>query len=173
MTRADVILGVNLIAAALFGAIGGSAITAHVLTTRVEAANAAATASHAAQIKELKDEWDEMRARYVQTIDLLVADKKNCEAGAASLTGQARMHAMMDSWYTLVYEPDAAAGGSPLQMLDLVKPGLGTLLARLQSAPQPAGMQLRYVLHGIVQPASAPQGAKFVRTQTAPTEQTQ
>lgn len=84
---------------------------------------------------------------------------------------QRQAAAFRDSWYTLVYEPGAAAPASPLVLLDIVKPGLGTLLSKLQNAPQLAGMQLRYVLHGIVNPASAPQGSKFVRTLAPPAQE--
>jgi hypothetical protein len=70
-----------------------------------------------------------------------------------------------DAMYTLVYEPaPASAAPSSLALLDLMKPGLGAMLAKLQAAPPPQ-MRLRYVLHGIVAPVAAAPGSRFIPTQ--------
>lgn len=99
------------------------------------------------------------------TIAQAQAELKQCAAAGQLAAQEQHARDFRDSWYTLVYEPGAAAdNAAPLELLNLVRPGLGTLLAKMQ-AQQPAGAHLRYVLRGYVEPAvQPPDGVHFVRT---------
>lgn len=67
-------------------------------------------------------------------------------------------------WYTLVYAPGAAAGPSPLELANIFRPGLGTLLAKM-APPTPAQFHVRYILSGHVYPLVQPgDGSVFVYT---------
>jgi hypothetical protein len=68
--------------------------------------------------------------------------------------------------YTLLYEPTqpGQASASPLQLLDLVQPGLGSALAKVAPAsPQPAGRP-HWLIPGYVKPIfnGDPGGASYI-----------
>jgi hypothetical protein len=123
----------------------------------------------AAAAKEIEKNTAEIYAGSMTAIAEWRSRAESCEAAATALQADARDRAFRDQWYTLVYEPGAPAGPSPLELLNLARPGLGTLLAHAAAQNAPPGLQLRYVLPGIVDPLSAPAGTHFVRTLTAPT----
>jgi len=58
-----------------------------------------------------------------------------------------------DAGYTLIFERGANSGPSPLRLLDAVRPGLGTLLAKAaESTQQSTNSTPRWVVQGQVQP---------------------
>jgi hypothetical protein len=150
-----------------FGALAGAAGAAHVCANRAQ--------RHAAEMVErIQDTQEHLAAvsalaeESLKRAVVAEARAQACEAGAGKLTADLQQRDFRDSWYTLVYEPGATTT-SPLELLNLARPGLGTLLAKLQaqSAP-PAGVRLRYVLHGYVEAEATPPGVHLVRTLTPP-----
>jgi len=61
--------------------------------------------------------------------------------------------------YTSLLEP-AASGPSPLQLFDVVRPGLGTMLAKMQSAQSPQ-IAVRWVIPGHVRPMTNARGYSY------------
>ncbi|SRR5258708_2097901 len=68
------------------------------------------------------------------------------------------------TWFTMVYMPDKTSAQSPLELLNVYRPGLGTMLAKLQP-PAPQQLQLRFLLRGYVVPLVTPNdGSRLVYT---------
>jgi hypothetical protein len=64
--------------------------------------------------------------------------------------------------FTVLYEPlQTASAGSPLELLNLVRPGLGTIAARLSQASRPAVAAPRWVVPGFVKPGSTEAGVSY------------
>jgi len=62
--------------------------------------------------------------------------------------------------FTVLLEPAPAKSSSALQLFDVVRPGLGTMLAKLQSA-QSSQVAVRWVVDGHVKPAAVSPGASY------------
>src|SRR5271154_5282812 len=153
----------------LFGSALGASIAAlvlvHVFTSRIETQSA-----------HLRESWQRIEEQHVQQLQSLAAERDTARAETAACQQQARQldsaaH-VYDGWYTLLYEPGAPAAAPPLELLNLLRPGLGTLLARLQP-PSQSDLQLRYVLPGIVTPVHMPPGSHAVRTRISPGSEAQ
>jgi hypothetical protein len=63
------------------------------------------------------------------------------------------------SGYTSLVEP-APAGSSPLQLFDVFRPGLGTMLAKMQAAQSPQ-IAVRWVIPGHVKPMTNSRGYSY------------
>ena len=62
--------------------------------------------------------------------------------------------------FTVLIEPAPAQTSSALQLFDVVRPGLGTMLAKLQSA-QSQQIAVRWVVPGHVKPAANTPGSSY------------
>lgn len=62
--------------------------------------------------------------------------------------------------FTVLLEPAAAKNSSALQLFDAVRPGLGTMLAKLQAA-QTRQIAVKWVVPGHVEPASNTPGFSY------------
>ena len=72
-------------------------------------------------------------------------------------------------WYTLVYVPAPAnQPAQPLELLNLVRPGLGTMLSKLTAQPAQQGARLEAILDGRVKGVAVPQGMHLVWTMQTP-----
>jgi|SRR6266850_6999733 len=67
--------------------------------------------------------------------------------------------------FTILYEPTTApaAGTSPLELLNLLRPGLGTIAAKLSQSAQPQSTAPRWVITGYAKPVFVgnPQGVFY------------
>ena len=140
----------NFVGGVLAGGCLAASAAVHTLTVRVEAANRDATSANEARLAAITDHWRaELAAAetHAKQCDAALVDELRREDAA----GKARD--FRDSWYTLVYEPGSVPdNAAPLDLLNLMRPGLGTALAKFQP-PAQSGAQLRYVLRGYVEPA--------------------
>jgi hypothetical protein len=95
-------------------------------------------------------------ASHYQRKELVVAEqtKEITERTCAAMYSQ-----MMDDWLTVLYEPGPAPATAPLELLNMVRPGLGTVLAKLQAQQSPQGLSVRWVLSGNVKVINGPQNS--------------
>lgn len=94
---------------------------------------------------------EQQSSQLVACQDALDHERQNAHAG--------------DSFVTLVYTPDQAAGQSALQLANAIKPGLGAILSQMAPPPQ---LKLRFVLRGEVVPlVNASDGSRFVITRVS------
>jgi hypothetical protein len=172
---------VGIVSGILMGMLIGNAVTMHTVTARVERRNAEVAEQHRATIERLTA--DAQTKLIAESLAL-----KDCEALYTEMIEHAARAAQTaeidkfqsdfrDRWYTLVYEPQPEFAPTPqgqalAQVLNVYRPGLGTMLVKLQTPPQP-GMQLRMVLHGYVKAEALPAGAHLVYTLTPPESQVQ
>jgi len=150
----------NLLLVTLFGVAIGAAVASHVAATHADSQ----TTAEAERLRSLDTYWRGV-------VDTQAARADACEtklATAADTADRAQFAQDFEkSWYTLLYEPalpteTADHSAVVFGMLDLVRPGLGTMLAKASpKPPQPAGApraQLRWVLQGYVNPVIIPDG---------------
>lgn len=110
----------------------------------------------------LESQWE---ARIKQS----ESDYAKCVSTLESYKAADGTRELQDRFYTMVYEPGASQSpdAAPLELLNLLRPGLGTALAKLQPASlqSASGVHLAYVLQGYVRPAvKTPDGVRFVYT---------
>ncbi len=123
----------------VLGAIGGGALVAHPLLTKLKAA-------YTQQIEILNTKSRELGEKDAQ-IAALGEQLESLRTPEAETTA-----------YTLLYEFDAQPSpSSPLELLNLFKPGLGTALAGLKSPTeiqqiQTPGQHPRWLVPGFVKP---------------------
>lgn len=154
----------NLILGSVFGATLASAVTVHLATARAQQRIVpleALNRKNAEDAKRLADQVEQVNAGWLKQY-------KEQAAALHSCTGTADAQDFRDRFFTLVYEPQpefapSAQGQAVAAILNLYRPGLGTVLARLQTPPQP-GMQLRMVLRGYVRAEQLPLGVHLVYT---------
>jgi hypothetical protein len=161
----------------LFGAIAGASITVmasamaiHGITNRSNQDIRELGEIQRAAMQRLTDQAQQTILEHDAAAEQRL---QACEGNAATASKSAGMEQWQrdfrDRWYTLVYEP-APANAVPgeLELLNMVRPGLGTLLSKLTPPQPPAGAALRYVLHGYVKAEAMPQGVHLVYTLAPP-----
>jgi hypothetical protein len=162
MTRSPLF---NFLLGIAAGACVAGAVTVHTATARAQQKATEIDKqidSLADDVKRLAGNAEEWKHRAEE----MAARAEKCDVAYKAAAEEQSARDFRDSWYTLVYEPGSAQdnAAAPLELLNLVRPGLGTMLARMQTQ-QPAGQQLRYVLRGYVESAvPLPAGVHFVRT---------
>lgn len=128
-------------------------------------------AAHEAVVHDLADHIEKAHAaiqEHQQTIEELQARAAGCETASKAQAQELGARDFRDSWFTLVYEPEpnfapTQQGQALAAMLNVIRPGLGTVLAQVQAPSQP-GMQLRMVLDGYVRAEQVPPGVHLVYT---------
>lgn len=157
----------NLLLGGFFGLAFGAAFASHAAASRIDAMTAQIDKERAETIQQAI----ELRGQ------LLKAQERsdNCAADVAIAreTSERQQNAQQfrDSWYTLLYEPEQPsqpAGFNPLQLVDLVRPGLGTALTKLAPPPNTGQhLRVRWILNGYVNAVAAPPGTHVVYTRDA------
>lgn len=118
-----------------------------------------------------KERGEENTAHWVCRGEMVGKDR-TIEAQQSTINAQKEQLAVLELAeaetvaYTLLYEPTqpGQASASPLQLLDLVQPGLGSALAKVAPAsPQPAGRP-HWLIPGYVKPIfnGDPGGASYI-----------
>jgi len=136
--------------------------------------------AHAAEVGQSLDRLNQtLIVERAKTAELerhaqeLAARAADCDANLRAAT-QPKPEDIFANWYTVLYESapanSPAPGAAPLELLNLIRPGLGTVLAKLQPpAPSTAvEMRARWVFRGAVEPISGPQDGRIMRTSLTP-----
>lgn len=63
--------------------------------------------------------------------------------------------------FTVLIEPAPAQTSSALQLFDVLRPGLGTMLAKLQTTAQSQQIAVKWVVAGHVKPAADTPGSSY------------
>lgn len=163
----------NLLLGTLLGAGGASMIVSEVAARRVDRL----TAEHEQVDDARADHWREQLEQATAKVGAATARAEACEDKlntqvALNLVApeQARNPVDDRQWYTLVYVPAPAnQPAQPLELLNLVRPGLGTLLSKLTAQPPQQGARLEAILDGRVKGVAVPQGMHLVWTMQTPT----